>query len=176
MSRVPWAANGSTTNPCCDDFELAIRYDWRGTGQWDLDTKTEAFGESVGWICGGSGTYLKWLQGGMLCQEDGTCDDTSQNGFERVDVLVNTAKADGLWTSSYNIECYAGWYHGSPGAHPNGEGGATLEVTYRGKTQTLIISPGSQTGDEGDQCSSTPVATVTVYAEKQKDGSYFEIS
>lgn len=161
MSRVPWAANGSTTNPCCDDFELAIKYDWSGTGMSDLDTKTEAFGETVGWSCGDSGTYVQWLPGG-----DGDQDDTSENGFERVDVLVNTAKADGLWTSSYNIECYAGWYEPA-----GGSGSATLEVTYRGKTKTLGISPGEQSG-----CASTPVATVTVYATKQEDGSYFEIS
>lgn len=166
MSRVPWAANGSTTDPCCDGFELAIKYDWSGTGMSDLDTKTEAFGEHVGFACGDSGTYVQWLQGGMPCQEGGTCDDTSENGFERVDVRVNTAKKDGLWTSSYNIECYAGWY-----IPAGGSGSATLEVIYRGKTKTLGIAPGEQS-----DCADTSVATITVYAEKQEDGSYFEIS
>lgn len=160
MSRVPWAANGSTTDPCCDGVELAIKYDWSGTGQTDLDTKTSAFGESVGYACGDSGQYVQWLPGG-----DGIKDDTSTDGFERVDVRVNTAKSNGLWTSSYNIECYAGWYEPA-----GGSGSATIEVTYRGQTKTKGITPGSQS-----DCAGTRVATVIVYSKKQTDGSYFEI-
>jgi len=176
-TRVPWAANGSTTDPCCEDYELAITYDWRGKGMFDLDTKTEAFSETVGWSCGDSGTYVLWLQGGMPCG-DGICDDVGgdgyispegvaypNSGFERVDVRVNTAKDDGYWTSSYNIECYAGWYESA-----GGSGEAVLSVTYKGKTKTKTIYPGSQSS-----CADTAVATITVYAEKQEDGSYFEI-
>ena len=143
---------------CC--FELAITYDWRGTGQYDLDTNTQAFGESVGWSCGGSGDYVLWLPGGS-----GALDDTSQNGFERVDVRVDKARTDGLWTSSYNIQCKAGWF-----TPAGGSGSATLSVTYRGTTKTKTISPGTQ-----NNCASTAVATITVYSTALGDGSFFEI-
>lgn len=143
---------------CC--FELAITYDWRGTDQNDLDTNTQAFGESVGWSCGDSGAYVLWLAGGSGAQ-----DDTTQNGFERVDVRVDKARTDELWTSSYNIECFAGWFEPA-----GGSGSATLSVTYRGKTKTMAISPGTQGG-----CASTAVATITVYSTALGDGSFFEI-
>jgi hypothetical protein len=145
---------------CCEDFELAITYDWRGTDQYDLDTKTTAFEESVGWSCGDSGDYVLWLAGGSGAQ-----DDTSQNGFERVDVRVDQARTDGLWTSSYNIECFAGWYQPA-----GGSGSATLSVTYKGITKTMTISPGTQ-----NNCASTAVATITVYSTALGDGSFFEI-
>jgi hypothetical protein len=145
---------------CCEDFELAITYDWRGTDQFDLDTNTTAFGESVGFDCGDSGTYVVWLLGG-----DGVQDDESQNGFERVDVRVDLARTNGLWTSSYNIECFAGWYEPA-----GGSGSATLSVTYKGSTKTKSISPGTQ-----DDCAATPVATITVYSTALGDGSFFEI-
>ena len=140
---------------CCTDFQLTIKYDWSGTGMRDLDTKTTAFGESVGWSCGDSGTYVQWIGG----------DNTGLNGFEQVDILVNTAKSAGLWTSSYNIQCFAGWY-----APAEGSGPANLIVEYKNKTKNKSISPSSQSG-----CASTGVATVTVYSTIQPDGSYFEI-
>ena len=143
---------------CC--FELAITYDWRGTDQTDLDSNTQAFGESVGWSCGDSGAYVLWLPGGSGAQ-----DDTSTNGFERVDVRVDKARTDGLWTSSYNIECFAGWYQPA-----DGSGSATLSVTYKGITKTMTISPGTQ-----NSCASTAVATITVYSTALGDGSFFEI-
>jgi hypothetical protein len=151
---------------CCGEvFELAITYDWRGTGQYDLDSSTQAFGESVGFDCCCSGVYVLWLAGGS-----GTQDDQSLNGFERVNVLVDKARTDGLWTSSYNIECFAGWYT------PNGgTGNAGLSVTYKGitkpKTGPKTISPGSQ-----ESCAATSVATITVYATALGDGSFFEIT
>ena len=148
---------------CC--FELAITYDWRGTNQTDLDSNTKAFGESVGYNCGDSGTYVLWLEGGTPCSEIGVCDDVSQNGFERVDVRVNKARTDGLWTSSYNIECFAGWYEPE-----GGYGSATLRVTYKGITKTKTISPGTQ-----NFCASTAVAIITVYSTALDDGSFFEI-
>jgi len=153
--------DGKVSCACCgEDYEMAIKYDWVGTGMSDLDTKTTAFGESVGWSCGDSGPYVSWLAGG-----NGNTDDTSENGFERVDVRVDKAWSNGLWTSSYNIECHAGWFKPA-----GGSGSATLEVTYRGKTKMLGIQPGEQDG-----CASTSVATITVYAVKQPDGTYFEI-
>lgn len=156
---------------CCEGFELAITYDWRGTGQYDLDTHTSAFGEACGWSngdgpvgfensCGEYGTYVAWLAGGSGAQ-----DDQSLDGFERVDVRVNKARTDGLWTSSYNIECYAGWY-----TPAGGTGNATLSVTYKGITKPKTISPGTQ-----NSCASTAVATITVYSTALGDGSFFEI-
>ena len=157
---------------CCGEaFELAITYDWRGTGQYDLDTHTSAFGEACGWSngdgpvgfefsCGVYGTYVTWLAGGSGAQ-----DDQSLDGFERVDVRVDKARTDGLWTSSYNIECFAGWYQPA-----GGSGYATLRVTYKGITKTKTISPGTQYS-----CASTAVATITVYSTALGDGSFFEI-
>lgn len=158
---------------CCESFELAIKYDWAGTGMDDLDTHTAAFGESCGWSdfdgppgflysCGVYGTYMDWLVGG-----DGFQDDTSTDGFERVDVRVDLAHTDSLWTSSYNIECYAGWYE------PNGGSGPfLLTVTYKGDTKTESISdPGTST-----TCATTHVATITVYSTVQGDGTFFEIT
>jgi len=152
---------GKPSCSCCEQFELAITYDWRGTDQFDLDTKTEAFSETVGWSCGNSGTYVAWLAGG-----DGNQDDTSQNGFERVDVRVDLAYTDELWTSSYNILCYAGWFEPAEGS-----GDFQLSVTYKGATKTETISdPGSSTS-----CVETQVATITVYATALGDGTFFEI-
>jgi hypothetical protein len=127
----------------------------------DLDTQTAAFGESVGFACGGSGTYVQWLIGG-----NGNQDDESLNGFERVNVLVDTARTDSLWSSSYNIECYAGWY-----TPQGGSGYALLKVSYKGDLKLQTISPGTQSA-----CASTPVATITVYATVQPDGTFFEIT
>jgi hypothetical protein len=147
--------DGKVSCECCTDFQLTIKYDWSGTGMRDLDTKTTAFGESVGWSCGGSGTYVQWISG----------DNRFTNGFEQVDVLVDTARTNELWTSSYNIQCFAGWYSPAGGSGP-----ANLIVEYKNKTKNKSISPGSQF-----ICASTGVATVTVYSTIQPDGSYFEI-
>lgn len=153
---------GKPSCACCGpSFEMSIKYDWSGTGQFDLDTSTTAFGESVGWSCGDSGTYVLWLPGG----DPYSPDDQGQDGFERVDVRVDLARVDGLWTSSYNVECFAGWYSSALGS-----GDARLEVIYKGVTKTKAIAPGSQSG-----CASTPVATITVYASPLGDGSFFEI-
>jgi hypothetical protein len=147
---------GKVSCSCCGPvYQLTIKYDWAGTNMRDLDTKTTAFGESVGYDCGDSGTYVQWIGG----------DNTGLNGFEQVDVLVDTARTDGLWTSSYNISCFAGWYIPAEGSGP-----ANLTVEYKGKTKSKTISPGSQ-----DDCAATSVATVTVYSTAQPDGSYFQI-
>lgn len=137
----------------CDD--MVIEYDWSGTGMSDLDTSTIAFGENVGYSCGNGVLYLNWISG----------DNTDLDGLETVNASVNKAFADGLWTSSYNIECYAGWF-----TPAGGSGNALLRVTYRGFTKTKTISPSSQSS-----CASSSVATITVYFALQGDGSYFEI-
>ena len=80
---------------CCETFQLEITYDWSGTDMYDLDSSTQAFGETVGWDCENVEIYVKWIGG----------DNTGLNGSERVDVLVDDARKDGLWTSSYNIIC-----------------------------------------------------------------------
>jgi hypothetical protein len=147
--------DGKASCSCC--FQMTIKYDWSGTGMRDLDTQTTAFGESVGFGCGNSGTYVQWIGG----------DNTELNGYEQVDILVDTARTNGLWTSSYNIQCFAGWYRGAP---TQGSGPANLIVEYKNKTKNKSISPGSQSG-----CASTGVATVTVYSTVQPDGSYFDI-
>jgi hypothetical protein len=147
--------DGKVSCSCCIVYQLTIKYDWAGTNMRDLDTKTTAFGESVGYACGNSGTYVQWIGG----------DNTGLNGFEQVDVLVDKAKTDGLWTSSYNIDCFAGWFTPAGGSGP-----ANLIVEYNGVTKNKSISPGSQTS-----CASTSVATVTVYSIAQPDGSYFQI-
>lgn len=152
---------------CCNvPTELEIKYDWGGTGMYDLDTKTTAFGESVGWSCGDSGLYVRWLEGGTPCSSPGVCDDQSQNGFERVNVRVDAARTAGLWTTSYNIVCKAGWYYPA-----GGSGSCQLIITYKGVTVTKSISPGTQNG-----CASTQVSTITVYSTDQGGGMFFEVN
>ena len=140
---------------CCETFQLEITYDWSGTDMYDLDSSTQAFGETVGWDCENVEIYVKWIGG----------DNTGLNGSERVDVLVDDARKDGLWTSSYNIICNAGWY-----APAEGSGPANLIVKYKSKTKNKSISPGAQ-----ETCAATEVATITVYSTAQPDGSFFEI-
>lgn len=147
-------ASGLVTCQCCatsgDDYELAVKYGWEGTGMADLDTKTVFLSETVGWSCGDSGTYVAWLNGAS-----GSQDDTSVDGFERVDVRVDAARTALLWTSSVNIELYAGWY-----TPAGGSGDALVTVTYGGVIATKVISPGSQ-----NSCAATPVGTITVYSD-----------
>lgn len=144
---------GLVSCQCCapagEAFELAVKYGWEGTGMADLDTKTNFLGESVGWECGDSGTYVQWLLGGSGAQ-----DDTTVDGFERVNVRVDAARSAMLWTSSVNIELFAGWYSPSLGTGP-----ALVTVVYNGVTRTKTITPGTQS-----TCAATAVGTVTVYA------------
>lgn len=159
--RVPPVVDGDGTDGGINEnYQMAITYDWRGTNQYDLDSKTVAFGEQVGWTCGDSGVYVLWLAGGS-----GSKDDTSLNGYERVDIRVDQARIDLLWSDSYNIECYAGWY-----LPAGGTGNAKISVRYRGITKEKTINPGTQS-----TCASTSVATVTVYSARQPDNSYFKI-
>lgn len=146
--------NGKASCNCCG-IQLTIKYDWSGTGMRDLDTQTAAFGESVGFACGGGGTYLEFVGG----------DNTGLNGYEQVNVKVDTAKTNGLWTSSYNIQCFAGWF-----TPAGGSGSAKIIVEYNGGTKNKSISPGSQV-----DCASTSVGTVTIYSTQQSDGLYFAI-
>ena len=140
---------------CCQGFQMNVNYSWAGTGQRDLDTSTRAFGGSIGYFCADYSPYLEWITG----------DDTSENGSEQVDIRVDDARRDGLWSSSYNILAYAGWFEPAGGSGP-----AQLIVTYKGSTKSKSISPGSQSG-----CASTQVGTITVYSTRQPDGSFFDI-
>lgn len=146
---------GKPSCACCSgtvgpSFEVAIKYTWEGTGQKDLDTQTTYLTESVGWsVEAPSGTYVDWLPGGS-----GATDDTTVNGFERIDVRVDTAKADGLWTDSTTIYLFAGWY-----IPEGGSGSAIVEVIYAGTTKSKTIYPGSQ-----HTAASTPVGSVVVYS------------
>jgi len=153
---------GKPSCNCCDVLtELEIKYDWGGTGMYDLDTNTTAFGKSVGYNCGNSGLYVLWLPG-----SSGPKDDQSQNGFERINVRVDSARTAGLWTTSYNIVCKAGWFY-----PVGGSGTCQLIVTYKGVTVTKSISPGTQNG-----CASTQVSTITVYSTDQGGGMFFEVN
>lgn len=135
------------SDPCAGrKGDVAIDYDWSGTGMKDLDTKTEFVGCVVGWSCGSGCEYLQWT----------TSDDTSVDGTEHVDANVFPAKAAGLWTSSVQITLYAGWYSPSEGS-----GGAKVRVTFKGVTKEKDISPGSQSG-----CCSTQVGVVTFYDDE----------
>ena len=147
--------DGKVACECCLGFQMTILYSWEGTGQPDLDTSTRGFDENLGYDCTNQEIYLQWITG----------DDTSVDGNEQVDARVNDARKDGLWTSSYNIECFAGWY-----APRGGSGPAELIVTYKNKTKQKTISPGQQ-----NSCAATLVATITFYAQKQPDDSFFEI-
>lgn len=140
---------------CCESFQLTVKYSWEGTGQRDLDTQTTAFGESVGFGCGSGGTYVQWITG----------DNTGQDAVEQVDIRVEDARRAGLWSSSTNIQAFAGWYGPAEGTGP-----AQLIVAFKGRTKTKSISPGQQSG-----CASAGVATITVYSASQEDGAYFEI-
>lgn len=134
--------DGKPSCECCS-WELVIWYDWEGTGQADLDTRTEFLSETVGWSCGEGENYLHWV----------TSDNIEVDGFERVNVDVDRARDDSQWTSSVNIELYAGWY-GPAG----GSGNAYVKAKYNGESQLIAIEPGSQGG-----CASTHVATITVF-------------
>jgi hypothetical protein len=145
--------NGKVSCECC--IEMEIIYSWANTDKKDLDTSTRGFGENLGWSCANQGIYMDWI----------TNDNTGLNGEEQVNAKVDKARSDGLWTSSYNIQCYAGWYIPARGSGP-----AELIVKYKKKEKRKQISPGEQRG-----CASTFVATVTVYSNKLPDDSFFEI-
>jgi hypothetical protein len=158
-----WARNGKivvdsqnrpiecSACPQCQFLELTIRYSWAGTGMYDLDTGTTFLDTKVGWSCGDGDEYIEWVSG----------DDTSIDGEEEVNVKVDSARADGLWTSSVEIFLYAGWYEPA-----GGSGNATVFVTYNGITDSVTITPGTQS-----DCASSSVGTVTVY-----DNGTFDIS
>lgn len=143
--------SGKVSCTCCPGLvlpELSIIYSWADTGMTDLDTKTAFVGEQVGWSCGSTGLYTQWLPGST-----GGQDDTSLNGFEHVNILVDSARLAGLWTSSVNVELFAGWY-----IPRGGSGEAVATVQYNGNIQGKAINPGSQSG-----CTNTPVGTIIIY-------------
>lgn len=140
---------------CCQ--QLVVIYSWAGTGKADLDTNTVFLGESFGFGCPNSGPYSNWV----------TSDDTSVNGEERVNIRIDDAFDDELWSGTVNVTCKAGWYDDADGSGP-----ATLFVKYRGKTsEPFTISPGTQ-----HACASKTVATITVHATALANGNHFEIS
>lgn len=123
---------------------MVVTYDWTMNSSRDLDTHTAGFGESAGWSCSPSGIYLNWVTG----------DCTAANCKEIVQIDINKAKTDGLWTSSFVIQCYAGWYEPAEGS-----GAFTLRVDYCGQAQkTKVATPGSQSS-----CASTFITTITGY-------------
>ena len=76
---------------------------------------------------------------------------------------VDKAKDDGLWTSTMNVYCKAGWYelaHDPPYEEGDTLESAVLEVTWRGVTQTKTIYPGIQ-----DVCADTDVAVIVVNSD-----------
>lgn len=136
------ARNGHLCLTCCDN-RLRITYSWEAPSR-DLDTGTTFLGATVGWSCGSSTAYLAWPSL-----------DNTRYGPEIAFVDVKAAFSDGAWTGSVDIDCAAGWY--SPAG---GSGAATLTVEFSGQTQSITISPGSQSN-----CASTPVARIVVNAD-----------
>lgn len=134
-----------------------IVYSWNGTDQYDLDTATRAFDETVGYDCQNSyeGNYMTLY----------SADATFANGYEAVEVYTDKAKNDGLWSDSYTILCYADWYPGALGAGP-----AMIMATYRGSVKIKMIFPGSE-----NPCASTPVAAIVVSSLMLTDGSFLDL-
>ena len=127
---------------CCGPDELTVIYYWE---QDDLDTVTTFCGASTGYACAG-GPYMTY-----------TGDDTGQRMYEKTVIDIGRAKADRAWTSSTTIICRADTWGGSPGA-------ASIEVTYRGRTETRDCSYGPSTGI-GCNPNMTWIADIIVNAD-----------
>ena len=112
--------------------DMTIWYEWADLGNsYDLDTNTTFLGVSVGWSVGGG-------QGGIIVWPSG---DNTQSGPEEVKIWAATTLAQGKWSGQTTIICRAGWYEPAGGSGP-----ARIRATWKGDTQTKIISPGSQSG------------------------------
>ena len=136
---------------CCGRGEVIISYDWSATSMKDLDTCTEVFHgtvdeQKVGWTIGYQTKYLNLT----------TRDNTGTSTYERVVFLARKSMSDGVWSNNTTIICKAGWY-----IPAGGSGSAKLTVKYNGVTQSITISPGSQSA-----LASTLVATLTVTEEE----------
>lgn len=104
-----------------------------------------------------------WCEGGKY---DGN------SGRQRIETNVGAAKADGVWTSSVNFSIKA--HIDFEGADPTQQRDAAISVSYKG---TAKISYFTTIEDElGSNCTIHPVnRTITIYATRLADGSYFEI-
>lgn len=118
----------------------------------------EATADGFGFFFGGC-----WCEGGYY-----DVDSTRQH----IVTDVGSARQDGVWSSSVNFDVNAHW----DASGGTGTGGAAfIDVTYKGTTKTASL--GNLTiAEYGTNCSgeSTGV-TITIYATKLPDGSYFEI-
>lgn len=128
--------------PFCSSGKLSITYDWSNSQSRDLDTGTEAFGGKVGYACSPSNAYLSW-----------SGDNTSTAATEKVCVDVIKARTNGLWSSSCNILCHAGWF-----AQPDNQDTATLIVSFMGLSKTKTIHP-----QYIPSCATHLVATIIFY-------------
>lgn len=126
---------------------LMIIYSWPAS-QNDLDTATTFLGETVGYDCGSTSTYMSW-----------TGDDTGSGGTEQVTCRISEAAENLVLPGQFSIGAKAGWY-----ASAGGSGPASLEMylqnpvtgTLYGPKQQLTINPGSQTG-----CATTVVGSAS---------------
>jgi hypothetical protein len=122
---------------------LKVLYTWPAS-QRDLDTGTTFLGDTVGYSCGDSSTYMVW-----------TGDDTGTGGLEQVTVLISDAASNNALPTNFDIDAKAGWY-----ASAGGSGPASLEMYLEnpmsgalyGERVSKTIAPGSQDG-----CATTPV-------------------
>lgn len=126
---------------------LKIIYTWP-SDQRDLDTATTFLGQTVGYGCGTTSTYMSW-----------TGDDTGSGGKEEVTCRISEAAENAALPGTFSITAKAGWY-----TPAGGSGGANLEMylqnpvtgTLYGPRYQLPISPGNQSG-----CASTPVGSAS---------------
>lgn len=122
---------------------LKVFYTWPAD-QNDLDTATSLLGDTVGFGCGSTSTYMDW-----------TGDDTGAGGAEIVTVRISDAASNNALPTTFAVEAFAGWYSGNTGSGP-----ASLELFLEnpdsgvryGQPVFKTIAPGSQSG-----CASTPV-------------------
>lgn len=122
---------------------LKVLYTWPAS-QSDLDTATTFLGDTVGYSCGDSSTYMVW-----------TGDDTGTGGLEQVTVLISDAASNNALPTNFDIDAKAGWF-----APAGGSGPASLEMYLEnpmsgalyGERVSKTIAPGSQSG-----CATTPV-------------------
>ena len=125
--------------------DLIVKYSW-GIGQEDLDSKTSAFGEVGGTLCGYGYYYV--LFGG---------DDQKEGGEEFCRVRVGQAKIDDMWSDSCTINCSAGWYDPETGS-----GSFTLTAEFMGQSQSKTVYARPKLNPDG--CADQSVGTITVYA------------
>lgn len=136
------AAQTCCCTNCCN--EIVVVYDWSGTNNFDLDTKTTFNGVSVGWNCGPYNTQYLSLTSG---------DNTGQNASETILVRVGQAFRDGVVSGSATINLYANWFP------YNTSGPARIRIYCDGNLIACAeISPGATVRS----CVSTSVGTLTV--------------